>query len=124
MFGAAVSCNVEFPPDMKAMLAPPTSARANSSVSRPGAPAASARTAPNATHAATSIGTPVRPRAATSSPPTTAPTPIAAVMKPYPVAPAWSASAITGSVTWNSYASAPTRAIITSGTASSGVERT
>ena len=47
--------------------------------------------------------TPVRPRAAVNRPPMTAPTPIAAVMKPYASAPPWNVrSARTGRETGNS----------------------
>src|ERR1019366_3231521 len=111
MLGAAFSCRVELPVDMNEMLAPPTSARARSSIGRLGARPANASNTPNAVAAATSVGRPVLPLVATTRPPTTAPTPMAEVMKPKPVAPTCSPwLAITGSVTWNSYARQPTTA--------------
>jgi hypothetical protein len=80
--GSALSCSVEFPVDMNAMLVAPAHASAISSSASVGAALASAIATPNA-HAARVRGrSPVLPRAATSSPPPTAPIPIAAVMKP------------------------------------------
>jgi hypothetical protein len=103
IFGSAPSWRVELPLDMNAMLAAPTRPRAISSVARLGASAATAIAAPKAPAASTRTGSPVLPRAATTRPPPTAPTPIAEVMKPYPLAPACSAlEATTGSETWNS----------------------
>lgn len=103
MSGAAVSCSVELPVDMNMMLAAPTSASAMSSNESVGASVASVIVAPNREAAATSGRSPVWPRAATIRPPATAPIPIAAVMKPKPVAPACRPLlAITGSDTWNS----------------------
>ena len=100
MLGSAPSCSVEFPVDMKAMLAPPTSASAHSSSGRVGAAPASSRKTPKAVADRTMVAMPVRPIPATRSPPTTAPTPIAAVMKPKPAAPTCSPSrAITGRLT-------------------------
>ena len=59
--------------------------------------------APNPTEARIIGRNPVRPRAAVNRPPMTAPTPIAAVMKPYASAPPWKVcSASTGSDTLNS----------------------
>ena len=101
--GSAASWRVELPVDMNVMLAPPANASAASSSAIVGAALASAIATANTNAASTSGRSPVLPRAATSSPPATAPTPIAAVMKPNPVAPTWSPLlAITGSETWNS----------------------
>ena len=80
--GSAASCSVELPVAMNEMLAQPTSARAASSIGKVGASAASMIAAPKATAASTSGRSPVRPIAATTSPPATAPAPIAAVMNP------------------------------------------
>ncbi len=101
--GAAPSCRVELPVDMNVMLAAPTNASATSSSASVGAPVARPIATLNAEAASTSGRSPVLPRAAISRPPATAPTPIAAVMKPKPVAPACKPLlAITGSETWNS----------------------
>ena len=98
--GSAPSCRVELPVDMKEMLAAPTNPSATSSNARFGASVASVIAAPKAAEATTSVRMPVFPRAATTRPPATAPSPIAAVMKPKPVAPACRPRlAITGSVT-------------------------
>jgi hypothetical protein len=80
--GAAASWSVELPVDMNDTLAAPTTASAASSTSRSGAAAASAIAAANAAAAIVTGRRPVRPRAATTRPPATAPTPIAALMKP------------------------------------------
>ena len=88
--GAAVSWRVAFPVAMKVMLAAPAAASATSSTPRVGASVAPAIATPNAPAARTSGLVPVRPRVATTSPPATAPIPIAAVMKPKPLDPAWS----------------------------------
>ncbi len=82
MTGSAASCSVEFPVDMNDTLAAPTSASAISSTANVGAAAASAVVSANAAAAIVTGRRPVRPRAATTSPPAIAPTPIAAVMKP------------------------------------------
>ena len=88
---------------MNEMLAAPARASAASSNPRPGATAASATAIPNPEAETTSGSSPVVPRAARRRPPTTAPTPIAAVMSPNPVAPTCKPLlAITGSDTWNS----------------------
>ncbi len=103
MAGAEFSCSVELPVAMNEMLAPPARASATSSTPRFGAAVASVIASPNPNAASTSGRSPVLPLAATSSPPVTAPTPIAAVMKPKPAAPTWRPRlAITGSDTWNS----------------------
>jgi hypothetical protein len=101
--GAAVSWRVELAIDMNEMLPQPTSGRTASSSGRLGASVATASAAAKPAAAMVSGRSPILPRAATTSPPSTAPTPIAAVMNPKPVAPACSPRlAITGSVTWNS----------------------
>jgi hypothetical protein len=101
--GAEVSCKVELPVDMNEMLAPPARPSAISSRSRLGASVANVIATANPNAAITSGRRPVLPRAATSSPPATAPMPIAAVMKPKPLAPTCRPRlAITGSETWNS----------------------
>jgi len=98
--GSAASCSVELPVDMNVMLAPPANASVTSSKPSVGAAAASAIARPKPVAATTSGRSPVLPRAAISRPPTTAPTPIAAVMNPNPLAPASSPRlAITGRVT-------------------------
>ena len=89
--------------DMNATEAPPTSARATSSSARSGATVARVNAAPKPIAASTSARTPVRPRLATANPPATAPSPMAAVMKPKPEESLCSARlATTGRVTWNS----------------------
>jgi hypothetical protein len=94
---------VELPVDMNVMLAPPANASAASSSPSVGATVAQPIAIPNTAAPSTSGRRPVLPRAATSRPPATAPMPIAAVMKPNPVAPTFSPLlAITGSETWNS----------------------
>jgi hypothetical protein len=101
--GSAASWRVELPVAMNVMLAPPANARAASSSPSDGATVASATATPNIAAARTSGCSPVVPRAATRRPPAIAPTPIAAVMNPKPVAPACRPRlAITGSETWNS----------------------
>ena len=75
---------------MKVTLAQPTAASATSSTARLGARVAPAIAAPNAVAASTSGRVPVLPRVATTSPPATAPSPIAAVMNPNPLEPACS----------------------------------
>ena len=70
---------------MNEMLAPPANASATSSAASVGASVANVIATPNADAASTSGRIPVLPRAATISPPITAPTPIAAVMKPKPL---------------------------------------
>jgi hypothetical protein len=90
MLGSAVSWRVAFPVDMNEMLAAPTNASATSSSASTGATVASDIATPKPVAATTSGHVPVRPRVATTSPPATAPKPIAAVMKPKPVDPAWS----------------------------------
>ena len=103
MSGAAVSWRVELAIDMNEMLPHPTKARATSSSGRLGAIVASVSAIPNPPAASASGRVPIFPRAATTSPPSTAPMPIAAVMNPKPAEPTCSPRvAITGSVTWNS----------------------
>ena len=101
--GSAASCSVLLPLDMQPTLVAPTNSSATSSSSRVGAKAAARMAAPNAIEELTRERTPTRPRAAIHSPPPTAPTPIAAVMKPK----AWArplkvSLAMMGSTTWNS----------------------
>jgi hypothetical protein len=80
--GDAVSCSVLLPVDWNATLIPPTTAMAPSSTGSDGAAAARASAAPNSSAFLTIAVAPVRPLPATSSPPTTAPAPMAAVMRP------------------------------------------
>ena len=82
MLGSAASCSVELAVDMNQMLAAPASASAISSRPRVGARAASRISSPKHATASTRVRTPVRPRVATTSPPATAPAPIAAVISP------------------------------------------
>ena len=101
--GAAVSWRVELAIDMNEMLPQPTNASATSSSGRSGASVATASAAANPAAAIVSGRMPILPRAATRSPPSTAPAPIVAVMNPNPADPTWRARvAMTGSVTWNS----------------------
>jgi hypothetical protein len=103
MAGSAVSCRVELPVDMKVMLAAPARESAASSNPSVGATVARAMATPNPVAAIVSGLSPVLPLAAMNRPPMTAPTPMAAVMKPNPVAPTCRPRlAITGRETWNS----------------------
>lgn len=88
MAGSARICSVALPTDMNTTEAPPTSAIATSSKPRSGASVAQVMAIAKANTATVSRCTPVRPRLASTNPLTTAPTPIAAVMKPYPEEPA------------------------------------
>jgi hypothetical protein len=87
MLGSEFSCSVALPIDMNDTLAPPASASATSSSGRFGARLASPIAVPRPVADMTSGAVPVFPRVATINPPTTAPTPIAAVMKPKPLEP-------------------------------------
>ena len=80
--GSDRSCRVALPADMNTTEAPPTNAMAISSVTRSGATVASVSAMPKANTAMINSRTPVRPRLASTRPQITAPTPIAAVMKP------------------------------------------
>ena len=80
--GSARSCSVALPADMKMTDAAPTSASASSSSAMSGAKVAIAMANPNASAPMIRTRAPILPRLAMVSPPATAPTPIAAVMKP------------------------------------------
>jgi hypothetical protein len=80
--GSERSCNVALPTDMNTTEPAPTNVMAISSRARVGAMVARVIAMPYAVTEITSSRAPVRPRVARTSPPTTAPIPMAAVMKP------------------------------------------
>ena len=80
--GAEVSCSVALPRAINDTLAAPTATSNSSAAAAEGASAVASTRTPNSTEERTSVRVPVRPRAAVYSPPMTAPSPIAAVMKP------------------------------------------
>ena len=75
--------------ELNVTLAQPASAMAPNSSGRLGASAARIMVMPKTAAARTANRTPVRPSAAVTKPPTTAPTAIAADKKPYVSAPLW-----------------------------------
>ncbi|SKX83098.1 Uncharacterised protein [Mycobacteroides abscessus subsp. abscessus] len=110
---------------MNETLSQPTKNSATIASHKLGAAAVTAMVMPNPVAVTISVRRPVVPRAATMRPPTTAPTPIDDVMNPKACGPPSKTSrAATGSDTWNSYASVPTSAIMTSGTHRMGLLRT
>ena len=110
---------------MKVTLNQPTPKSAQIAVGRFGASAVAATATPKPKAASVSGRNPVFPRAATTSPPTTAPTPIADVMKPRACGPPSNTkSAAAGSVTGKLYVRVPTSAIVASGIHSAGRLRT
>ncbi len=101
--GAVANCRVEFPIDRNETLQYPTRASATNATLSTGARAAKTSATPKATEASTMARRPVRPRAAVTKPPTTAPIPMAAVITPNVSAPpSKTCLANTGNVTWNS----------------------
>ena len=101
--GAAVICSVALPTERNQTLAAPTSSSEAAAVCTVGEIAVRAVDRPNAADDSTSGWMPVARRLALTSPPTTAPTPMADVIAPRLVAPSPNVSVTSaGNDTWNS----------------------